>query len=131
MSDVLEVTAAVIEKDGKILIAKRPKHKAYPGKWEFPGGKVEAGETPENCLKREIKEELGTDSLIQRPFLTWDYQYPDGKKYRFHSFICQPLGDNLQMLVHEELAWVFPDDLKNFDLLDADKVLVEEIKKNF
>jgi len=130
MADVLEVTAAVIERGGRILIAKRPKHKVYPGKWEFPGGKIEKGETPENCLKREIREELGTESLIERPLLVWDYQYPDGKKYRFYSFVCRPLEDNLQMLVHEELAWVSPDDLKNFDLLDADRVLVEEIKKS-
>ena len=71
-----KVTAAVIEKDGKILIARRKRDDSQAGKWEFPGGKLEAGETPEACLKRELREELGIETEVGAFFCSSRFVYP-------------------------------------------------------
>ncbi|MBI4134812.1 MAG: (deoxy)nucleoside triphosphate pyrophosphohydrolase [Candidatus Sungbacteria bacterium] len=126
-SEYVSVTAAIIEDNGRILIAKRPLHKAFPGKWEFPGGKVESSETPEKCLEREIKEEFGVDISIRKSFLVWDYEYDNGKRFRFHSFWCAIAGGEPILLAHDEMRWILPSQLLDQDLLEADIVLAKEI----
>ena len=126
--EAIPVTAAVIERDGKILIARRLPTKAFPGKWEFPGGKIEPNETPEMCLVREIREEFDVTPEIERKVLDWDFDYGNGKKFRFCSFRCSISGEP-KLLAHSAMAWVTPDELSNFDLLEADKILAEVLKR--
>jgi 8-oxo-dGTP diphosphatase len=104
----ITVTAAVLEKDGMVLIARRKRGDRLADKWEFPGGKLEKGETPESCLRRELQEELGIELLAYRViYLSGDFQLHD----------------------HEEIRWVSPADLASHDFSAADipivKLLIE------
>lgn len=86
---------AIIEKEGKFLVGKRPTDKVYPGKWEFVGGKIKVddGETPEVCIVREVKEEIGASVEGAVPFLEWDYRMPDGKLHHLFAFRCNISGN--------------------------------------
>lgn len=125
----VDVTCGVIRNsEGKILIARRGPHKAFPGKWEFPGGRVEPGETPEVCLTREILEELGMFIKVEKLVLNWEHDYGGpNRKFRFFAFHCQLLGGKYKLEDHDLLAWVKIEELANFDLLEADKKLAEAL----
>lgn len=125
MTVVIVSAAALIDNDGRVLLSKRPEGKWMAGYWEFPGGKVEAGETPEMALIRELREELGIDTwkscLAPLTFASHPYE-------QFHLlmplFACRkwngfPRGSECQ-----ELSWARPRDLKNYKLLPADIPLV-------
>jgi 8-oxo-dGTP diphosphatase len=128
MSKLIRVTAAIIERDGKILLAKRKKDDPLKGKWEFPGGKIEGTESPEECLKRELHEELGIDVTVGDFFCSSAFVYEHMSVellvYRIASFTGEAMAYD-----HAELAWVAPSDLKNYDLPDADKPIIHEILK--
>lgn len=123
----INVTCAIIKNnEGKILIARRGPEKKFAGKWEFPGGQVEVGETPEACLVREIFEELEMVIEVETPILTWEYDYGrPHAKFRLFAFYCRHLRGKPQLKDHDKLAWSEPDELLNFELLEADKKLVE------
>ena len=123
-----DVTAAVIIKDEKILICKRSKNDKQGGKWEFPGGKIEAGETPEECLKREIKEELDLNIKVIDKLGENIYEYPGGaiKLITFHADL---LDGNLKLNVHDDYKWVTKDKLKEFDFAPADIFFVNMLDK--
>ena len=118
---IVDVTAAIIEKNGKILIAKRKE-----GKWEFPGGKVEEGENMEECLKRELKEELGIDVKVKKKFCVVEHEYDFGK-IRLHVFIAEC---NEEPVAKEHLAikWVSMEELQKYDFMDADKKVIDILK---
>jgi len=120
------VVAALIERDGKVLIAKRRKGQRLGGRWEFPGGKREPGETPEECLRRELREEFGVEAHVQGHFLTSPFTYRcvpiDLLVYRA---ACPP--GRFDLKEHDEVAWVSPIDLGKYDLVDADRAVVEKI----
>ena len=88
---------------------------------------MEFGETPEECLIREIQEEFAVTLVVERPILEWEFDYGGGKKFRFFGFLCSISGEP-KLLAHSEMAWVSSDELANFDLLDADKMLAEALK---
>ncbi len=125
-TDFKKVTAGLICSDGKILITQRPKNKMFPLKWEFPGGKIEANEDPEQCLAREIKEELDIDIEVSKPFVTVHYRYPE-----FHislmTFWCKIKKGRLRLLEHNDYRWVRPDELRSFVFVDADTILIDKI----
>lgn len=125
----INVTAAIIRRGEEILIAKRGRDQSHPGKWEFPGGKMEPGETTEDCLKRELFEELGVKIQVEELCLVFNYNYnrPDGKKHRFFSFWCKILEGEPSLRVHDSCDWVQIEDLPNFDIIEADKQLVEKL----
>ncbi len=116
----MDVAAAVIIKEGKILIAKRKE-----GKWEFPGGRIERGETVEECLKREIEEELAVKLKNIRSFVTVKHTYPFGE-ITLHVFTASYVGDILPK-EHEEIRWIGVDEINDFDFMEADKKVVEKI----
>jgi mutator protein MutT len=119
---VVEVVAAVIERDGAILITRRPPGSHLAGLWEFPGGKPDPGETHEVALRREIAEELGTDAEIGERIETIDWAYPD-KRVRLHFYRATINGEP-QPLEGQQMRWVAPAELGGFQFPDADAALL-------
>lgn len=123
----VNVVAAIIIKDKKIFATQRGYGEFKDG-WEFPGGKVEKGETPENAIVREIKEELDTEIKVKEYFDTVEYDYPN-----FHlsmkCYICSVLSGKLELKEHEAARWLDSDSLLSVDWLPADLGLVEKLKQ--
>ena len=124
---VIEVVAAIIKKEDKIFITRRSDGE-FKDMWEFPGGKIEAGESKEDALIREIKEELELDINNLEYLATVDYDYPN-----FHlsmdCFWCQLIRGNLELLEAAEARWLTKETLKSVDWLPADSGLIEKIEK--
>ena len=123
---VLMVVAAVIEREGRILIGQRKKNDRHGLKWEFPGGKVEAGETPEVCLIRELKEELGIEvaEACLAPFVFASHTLESGDHLLMPLFLCRRWSGFPQALEHSALAWVKPEMMSNYPMPPADAPLV-------
>ncbi len=115
-----QVTAAVIEKDGKILIAKRKRGRTLGGKWEFPGGKIEPGETPEECLKRELKEEFGIEVEIGEFISSSIFKYKL-IPIELLAYKVKHISGNFEVREHEEIKWISREELALYDFMDADK----------
>ncbi|HEX6103863.1 MAG TPA: 8-oxo-dGTP diphosphatase MutT [Alphaproteobacteria bacterium] len=122
---VLVAAVALIDADGRVLLARRPQGKSMAGLWEFPGGKVHDGEAPEGALIRELKEELGVDTAESclAPFTFASHRYPD-----FHLlmplYVCRRWSGTPKPLEGQELAWVRPQRLKEYPMPPADRPLV-------
>jgi 8-oxo-dGTP diphosphatase len=122
---VLVVAAALIDPDGRVLIAQRPEGKALAGLWEFPGGKVEPGERPEAALIRELREELGIDvkEACLAPFVFASHAYES-----FHLlmplYLCRRWSGVVVRHEHAALAWVKPNKLSEYPMPPADEPLV-------
>jgi len=123
------VTAAVIENDGNILIAKRKRGGRLGGKWEFPGGKLEKGETPEQCLKRELLEELGLVTEIGELICKNEHSYTPEWTIKLMAYRATIISGIFNLNDHEEIKWVKPADLANYDFPEADKPIVEKLMK--
>jgi len=122
---MLQVTCALIEQNGRVLCAQRSAAMPLPLKWEFPGGKREAGETLEQCVIREIREELGLDIHIVDAFPSCVHEYPGGKKVCLHPFLCRINGGELKAKEHARVEWFWPEELKGLDWAEADLAVVE------
>ena len=122
-----EVTAAIILKNNKILIAQRAPEDNLAGKWEFPGGKIELGETPQDCLKREIREELDVDIEVLDFFGESIYAYHSGT-IKLMAFWCKWISGDFTLKVHSQIAWVNRNELDLYDFAPADIPLVEKLK---
>ena len=118
------VTAAIIRKKGKVLICKRPEGTRDAGKWEFPGGKLDENETPEECLKRELLEELNLPVSVRRIFHVLHHQYDWGAVLLLF-YECTPLAEKIENRQVAEHRFIDPGNLKNFDLLEADRPLIK------
>lgn len=126
---MIDVVAAIIKnKDGKILIAQRNLKKAQGGLWEFPGGKIEKGETKEEAIIREIKEELDMDIKVDSYFTSKQYKYPD-KTINLIGLYCTMIGDNYKVLEHEKVEWITMNQFNNFEFAPADKYFVKKLYK--
>ena len=121
-----DVTAAIIVEDNKIFIARRAKDQKFAGGWEFPGGKVEDNETPEQCLKRELFEEFGINTLIKDFVAESIYEYPQGA-IRLLAYSVEIIGGNMVLNVHDDYKWVNINDLLKYDLLPADVLIVNKL----
>jgi len=123
----IDVVVAVIRKENVVLIARRGPNQSFPGKWEFPGGHVDEGETHQESLTREITEELGMRVLVGESILKfeYDYQRSDGKKHRFFAFWCQVPEGEPSLTVHDEYAWVKIEELPSYDFIEADRQLIK------
>jgi len=122
---VLVVAVALIDVDGRILIARRPEGKALAGLWEFPGGKVEPGERPEAALVRELHEELGIDvqQACLAPFVFASHAY-DSFHLLMPLFLCRRWSGVVVRREHTALAWVKPERLSDYPMPPADAPLV-------
>lgn len=120
------VTAAILVRDGKILIARRPAADRLANKWEFPGGKVEEGETAEACLARELAEELGIEARIGIFLGESCYQY-EHASIRLLAFLVYWDTGELAPKVHDEIRWASLDELEHFDFAPADIPFVKKL----
>ena len=125
---MINVTAAIMQRDGKILIAKRSSTSSLPNKWEFPGGKVEVGETPEECLARELYEEFDIIVTVGEFFSESVYQY-ERKTVRLLAFKVQYDKDITTMNAHDDVRWVPVEELLDYDLAQADVPIAREVQK--
>ena len=123
---MIKVTAAVIEKDGKILIAKRKKSDRMGGKWEFQGGKLDIGESPEGCLRRELKEELGIEAEIGGFVCSRRFKYFQ-VPLELLVYRATHISGDIVAREHDEIRWVLPSELKNFDFVKADIEVVNRL----
>ena len=123
----IEVVAAIIRKGDKIFATQRG-YGDFKDGWEFPGGKVEAGESPEDALKREIFEELETHIQVERFVTTVDYDYPKFH-LKMHCYICSIESGSLTLKEHEAARWLKLSDIYSVDWLPADKIVVDEIAR--
>lgn len=121
----IEVVAAVILADNKVFATQRG-YGEYKDMWEFPGGKMEPGETPQQALKREIREELATEIEVGALIQTVEYDYP---KFHLtmHCYVCSVVSGSLQLLEHEAAKWLAKSELDSVDWLPADKVIIDAV----
>ena len=122
----IEVVAAIITKNGKYFATQRG-YGDFAGGWEFPGGKIELGETPQQALVREIKEELDADIVVGELVDTVEYDYP---KFHLtmHCFLCEIISESLVLREHEAAKWLTASELDTVDWLPADWDVVEKLK---
>jgi 8-oxo-dGTP diphosphatase len=121
---MIDVTAAILIKDGKVLIAKRKPDDKQPDKWEFPGGKIEAGESARECLKREMQEEFGIDVRIGAFLGESVYHYRHGS-IRLLAYLAGWEGGELALNDHTDYTWVPCERLGEFDFTPADLPFVQ------
>jgi len=119
MKKRITVVGAVFVKDGRILAAKRSESMSLPGLWEFPGGKVEAGETAEAALLREISEEFRCEIEVRDHLTTTDYEYPFGV-VSLTTFFVELLGAEPELTEHSEIRWLHPSELFEVEWAPAD-----------
>ncbi|MFP4030852.1 MAG: (deoxy)nucleoside triphosphate pyrophosphohydrolase [Desulfococcaceae bacterium] len=122
----MHVTAAVIFQDGKVLVARRAPGFRHAGGWEFPGGKIEPGESPESCLARELAEEFGIAARVGRLVARSDYAY-DFATVRIHAYEVEWTSGEMVPRDHDAVAWVRPKELLTVDLLPADLPIARRI----
>jgi 8-oxo-dGTP diphosphatase len=121
-----QVTAAILMRDERLLLAKRATNSALAGLWELPGGKVEAGETSEECLVREMREELGVAIKVGELFATSEYEYDHGS-FEVLAFFAELVEGDLTARVHETFAWFSRTDLARIELAPADVPIVDRL----
>jgi 8-oxo-dGTP diphosphatase len=121
------VVAAVIERDGLVLIGQRRREGRHPLKWEFPGGKVEDSETPQEALRRELQEELAIEAEIGPEISRYDYQYPGRPRVLLIFYSVRAWSGQEQNLCFEEIRWVQRRELAQYDFLEGDVDFVRRL----
>ena len=124
---IKQVVAALIVQNDKILICQRTKHQPMPLKWEFPGGKVEPDESPENALFRELEEELGIRAKIGPKIATIRHRYGKGASVELHFYKVDEYAGDLQNRIFHDVRWVTAKQLPEFDFLEADVAFIKKL----
>ena len=125
---MITVTAAILVKDSKVFVGKRRANGRLPGKWEFPGGKVEEGETPQECLRRELKEELEIEATVGDFMGESIYRYDFGTvKVLFYRAFWD--GNSFVSKDHQEVGWIALEHLDHYDFAPADVSFVEKLMR--
>jgi 8-oxo-dGTP diphosphatase len=125
---MITVVAAVICRDGKILITRRVDTAHLPGLWEFPGGKVEQGETLKAALMREIREEVGVNVIVFDQCLSIEHEYPR-KSVKLHFFNCAIVAGIPRSIQVADLSWVTPPELTTYSFPEADREIILRLQK--
>ena len=123
----IPVVAALLEQDGKVVVCQRKAGARHELKWEFPGGKVEAGESPRVALARELREELGIDAAIGRELTRYEVQYPKGVSILLIFLTVKSFRGELKPLEFEQIAWEDRANLLGYDFLDGDLPFVRQL----
>jgi len=126
---MITVAAGILKQDGRILICQRKRTGAFALQWEFPGGKVEAGETAQTCLKRELREELAIEADIGPEVSAFQYTYPNGFQVNLAFFWVSGYSGEMANQAFEQILWVEPLQLPSYDFLEADRALVARIAR--
>lgn len=124
MEDI-EVVAAIICKDGSYFATQRG-YGEFEGMWEFPGGKIEPGESREVALIREIQEELGIDIIIENPLCTTEYDYPSFH-LTMHCYLCSVASGDIELREHKSARWLTAETLDSVEWLPADKDVIDKL----
>ena len=127
MMKQIEVVAAIIHDAEGRLFATQRGYGEWKDWWEFPGGKMEAGETPEEALRREIREELDTQIVVERLVETVEWDYP-AFHLTMHCYLCHVESGRLELKEHEAARWLAPSELESVDWLPADRDLIKTLK---
>lgn len=127
---MVQVVAALIRDDNKFMICQRPSHKARGMLWEFVGGKIEPGETKEQALIRECREELDVTISVGDVFMEVVHEYPDMSVNLtlFNATICDGTPKRLE---HNDIKWITPDEIESYEFCGADYDILKQIKKSF
>ena len=123
----IQVVAGLIRQTGRYLIARRKSGAHMGGLWEFPGGKREPGETMEDCLRRELREELGIEVTAPLPYRVVRHAYPD-KVVELYFFFCSIESGQPQALGCDEFRWASPDDFAHFEFPPADRPIIDALR---
>jgi len=120
----IHVTCAIIERDNLILAAQRSANMSLPLKWEFPGGKIDYGESPEECLRREIVEEMGIQVSVGKSLSATSHNYPTFS-VTLHPFVCSIESGEIVLHEHAAIVWLPPEELHNLDWAEADLPVIQ------
>ncbi|MFQ0833027.1 pyrimidine (deoxy)nucleoside triphosphate diphosphatase [Citrobacter gillenii] len=120
----LDVVAAILERDGKILLAQRPAHADQPGMWEFAGGKVEPGESQPQALRRELHEELGIEAIVGQ-YVASHQREVSGRIIHLHAWHAPDYQGELHAHEHQQLVWCLPEEALTYPLAPADIPLLQ------
>lgn len=123
-----QVVAALIWRGGKFLICQRPAHKARGLLWEFVGGKVEPGETKQQALVRECREELGIETAVGDVFMEVTHTYPDLTVHLTLFYVSIVQGEP-QRLEHEDIRWILPEDIPQYVFCPADEAILQKLRR--
>lgn len=126
---MITVAAGILKQGGRILICQRKRSAAFPLQWEFPGGKVEAGEDAQTCLRRELHEELAMEAEIGPEVSAFQYTYPNGFQVNLVFLRVSSYAGEMANQAFEQILWVEPHDLLGYDFLEADRALVAQIAR--
>jgi 8-oxo-dGTP diphosphatase len=121
------VVAALIMKDGEVLVCQRTRHQPMPLKWEFPGGKIEEGEQPRDALWRELDEELGIDAKIGEEVARIQHEYKGGGSVELRFYVVHKFNGEIENRIFRDIRWAKRSELPSYDFLDADLQLVQEL----
>jgi 8-oxo-dGTP diphosphatase len=121
------VVAALIMKDGKVLVCQRTRHQTMPLKWEFPGGKIEEGEQPRDALRRELDEELGIDARIGEEVARIRHEYKSGNSVELRFYVVNQFKGEIENRIFREVRWSERSELPSYDFLEADRTLVQDL----
>ena len=126
---MIKVTGGLIQSCGKFLVARRGPNESSPGLWEFPGGKLEDGETLEDCIKRELTEELGIYSKIGKLYFQYEYHY-NKISFDLYFFKVNSYEGSIHLSVHDELKWITVSDIDKSMFLPGDGPLIDKLAKD-
>lgn len=127
--DTVQVSAGVLVRDGRVLACQRRADQSHAGRWEFPGGKREAGETAAECLRRELREELGIEAEIGAELWRVEHVYPERPAVALTFFRVDRFAGELRNLVFADLRWLAPAALGALDFLEADRALLARLPR--
>lgn len=128
MKPSFRVVAAVAIRDGRVLVARRPEGGDFAGLWEFPGGKVEPGESDEDAIRREIREELGSEVTVGRTVAHHTFEYDD-RVVDLHFLTVRLSGSEPTALHPEEIRWVTLEESRQIEFLDGDAAFLEQLRR--
>jgi 8-oxo-dGTP diphosphatase len=125
---MIKVAVGIITLGSQILVCQRKKGLRYPLKWEFPGGKFEDGESAEQCLRRELNEELSIDAAIGGEFFHQEWLYPDSGSFEVFYHVVPSFSGTIRNNVFEQIRWVHSAELTGIDMLDGNRDVVRKLK---